>query len=187
MERDDQRRGRHKSDMHIIIDGYNLIRQSDTLRRAEKISLEQGRKALLDAVSLYRREKGHSITVVFDGWENGSPVEERDYERGVFIIYSRLGEKADEVIKRIVQSKGEEIVVVTSDIGISQFAERRGSTAISSRAFEARLAASRERRPFPDVSVEVEDGRDAHRERKRGSSKRPSRKKKADLKRMKKL
>ena len=86
--------------MHIIIDGYNLIRQSDFLRRFEKQSLEAGRQALLQQASLYRKKKGHRITVVFDGWENGSPFEERDRQGGITIVYSRRGEKADEVIKR---------------------------------------------------------------------------------------
>ncbi len=31
--------------MHIIIDGYNLIRQSDRLRKAERLALEEGRTA----------------------------------------------------------------------------------------------------------------------------------------------
>ena len=31
--------------MHIIVDGYNLIRQSDSLRGHERQSLEAGRKS----------------------------------------------------------------------------------------------------------------------------------------------
>ena len=88
--------------MHIIVDGYNLIRQSDVLRGHERQSLEAGRKALIRGLAQYKRLRGHRITVVFDGWEGGSPLEERDLAGGVAIIYSRLGEKADEVIKRLV-------------------------------------------------------------------------------------
>ncbi|MBN1828305.1 MAG: NYN domain-containing protein, partial [Deltaproteobacteria bacterium] len=58
--------------MHIIIDGYNFIRQSDRLRRFERISLEEGRKQLLRTVGEYRKLRGHKITVVFDGWGGGS-------------------------------------------------------------------------------------------------------------------
>ena len=64
--------------MHILIDGYNLIRQSVDLKRFERQSLEAGRKALIDWLSRYRQRKGHRITVVFDGWVSGSPQEERD-------------------------------------------------------------------------------------------------------------
>jgi len=125
--------------MHIIVDGYNLIRQSAALRSAERRSLEEGRKALVRALTQYKRLRGHRITVVFDGWVGGSPREERDMAAGVAIIYSRLGEKADEVIKRLVAAGSEEILVVTSDREIASFAARRGKAAIASPDFTDRL------------------------------------------------
>jgi predicted RNA-binding protein with PIN domain len=122
--------------MNILIDGYNLIRQSDTLRRYEKQSLEAGRNALITSLSGYKGRKGHKITVVFDGWESGSAQEERDFQAGINVIFSSRGEKADEVIKRLTAESDEEIVVVSSDREISSFAIRRGKTAISSPEFE---------------------------------------------------
>jgi predicted RNA-binding protein with PIN domain len=122
--------------MNILIDGYNLIRQSDTLRRYEKQSLETGRNALIASLSSYKKRKGHKITVVFDGWESGSAQEERNFQAGINIIYSSRGEKADEVIKRLTAQSDEEIIVVSSDREISSFAIRRGKTAISSPEFE---------------------------------------------------
>ena len=116
--------------MHIIIDGYNMIRQSDALRRYERLSLEAGRNALIRSVSHYKKQRGHKVTVVFDGWQGGPVEEERAKLSGIDIIYSRKGEKADEVIKRMVQERAEEIVVVTSDRGIADFVGRRGRTAI---------------------------------------------------------
>ena len=143
--------------MHLIVDGYNLIRQSDTLRGYERISLEAGRQALVRSLADYRRRRGHRITVVFDGWVGGSPLEERDRAGGVEIIYSRLGEKADEVIKRLVAKGSEEILVVTSDREIATFAARRGKTSIASPEFAARLdrlAAA----PAPDADTPAETG-----------------------------
>jgi uncharacterized protein len=127
--------------MHILIDGYNLIRQSDTLRRHERISLEEGRNALIQKVAYYKREKGHRITVIFDGWEGGSFDEERDRQDGIDIIYSRRGIKADDVIKRIVEKGGDDLVVITSDRDITHFTTRRGYTAIPSPEFEERMTA----------------------------------------------
>ncbi len=43
--------------MHIIIDGYNLIRQSDALRRYERLSLEEGRNALIRSVSFIKNRE----------------------------------------------------------------------------------------------------------------------------------
>ncbi|MCF8053925.1 MAG: NYN domain-containing protein [Deltaproteobacteria bacterium] len=125
--------------MHIIVDGYNLIRQSIALRQAERQSLEEGRKALLLMLNEYSRKKGHRVTVVFDGWEGGSPCEERDYFGETAVIYSPLGEKADEVIKRIVADRNDNFVVVSSDRAIASFAISRGYSAIAALDFEKRL------------------------------------------------
>ena len=125
--------------MHIIIDGYNLIRQSDILRLHERQGLEAGRKALIHLLSGYRRSRGHRITVVFDGWLGGPPQEERDREAGIDIIYSRRGEKADEVIKRLARQHADETIVVTSDRPVMDAAIRAGVTAVASREFETRI------------------------------------------------
>ncbi|MEI7591503.1 MAG: NYN domain-containing protein [Deltaproteobacteria bacterium] len=125
--------------MNIIVDGYNLIRQSIPLRSAEKISLEAGRRALLVALDAYQQQKRHQITVVFDGWEGGTPQEERDVFKDINIIYSKLGEKADEVIKRIVAQGSDNFTVISSDRDIANYVIRRGYSAISSLDFEHRL------------------------------------------------
>ena len=123
--------------MHILIDGYNLIRQSVDLKRFERQSLEAGRKALIDWLSRYRQRKGHRITVVFDGWVSGSPQEERDYHSGIQIIYSSRGVKADDVLKRITASTDEEILLVSSDREITSYATRKGKATLSSIEFES--------------------------------------------------
>jgi len=178
--------------MHIIIDGYNLIRQSDTLRRFERQSLEAGRQALLQQVSRYRKQKGHRITVVFDGWENGSPLEERDRQGGITIVYSRRGEKADEVIKRMVLHQGEEIVVVTSDREVAAYADRKGAASLTSLEFEAvifRTAASAMTVGDcpPDKEEDQADSRQSGARAKKGPAHRLSRREKAALTRFKKL
>jgi predicted RNA-binding protein with PIN domain len=173
--------------MHIIVDGYNLIRQADPFRGAERISLEEGRKALIRSLARYRQRKGHRITVVFDGWLGGSPTEERDLAGGVAIIYSRLGEKADEVIKRLVQGAAEETLVVTSDREVSHCAERRGQSAIASPAF-ATLLMPTDIAPAAackDQPLEEEDEREPG--KKKGPARRLSKQKRAALARYKKL
>ena len=178
--------------MHIVIDGYNLIRQSDTLRRFEKTSLEDGRKALIRFIAPYRQEKGHRITIVFDGWKTGSPQEERDREGGLDIIYSRRGETADDVIKRIAETSGEEVLVVTADRAIASFAERRGRTVIPSRDFETiLLTKSHEVKDGQVVTAERtdddEDDEASRDHRKKGPAKRISRRERDYRKRVGKL
>jgi len=178
--------------MHIIIDGYNLIRQSDALRRYERFSLEDGRKALIRSISLYKKQRGHKVTVVFDGWQGGPVEEERDKLSGIDIIYSRKGEKADEVIKRMVQERAEEIVVVTSDRDIADFVSRRGGTAISSPEFDElmgrmKTAVSEHASHTEEISDKEEDDGTKGQAKKKGPSRRLSRKKKSAMVRVRKL
>ncbi len=125
--------------MHILIDGYNVIRQSVRLRRFERKSLEEGRHALIEWLAQYRLIKKHDITVVFDGWINGPAEEERDFSRGVSIVYSGRGIKADDVLKRMTSAAEEEILVVSSDREISSHAKRKGKACLSALEFEAIL------------------------------------------------
>lgn len=175
--------------MHIIVDGYNLIRQSDTFRQSERKSLEEGRKALIRSLAGYRKLRSHRITVVFDGWVGGSPTEERDLAFGVEIVYSRLGEKADEVIKRLLAKGDEEILVVTSDREIATFAVRRGKTAIASAAFDERL----ERVTAGSFPADASGTEDADEDddrpgmKRKGPSRRLSKQQRAALARIRKL
>ena len=122
--------------MLILIDGYNLIRQSDILRNYERQSLEAGRRALISKLIEYKKRRGHKITVVFDGWKNGPADEERDRAGKINIIYSRHGEKADDVIKRIAAHTAEDTLVVSSDREIVSYITRCGKTALVSVEFE---------------------------------------------------
>jgi predicted RNA-binding protein with PIN domain len=175
--------------MHIIVDGYNLIRQSVTFRQSERKSLEEGRNALLRSLAGYRKLRGHRITVVFDGWVGGSPTEERDLAGGVEIIYSRLGEKADEVIKRLLGKGDEEILVVTSDREIATFAVRRGQSAIASAEFDERLERSTAG-PFAEESGSTDDtdeDDDRPGMKRKGPARRLSKQKRTALARIRKL
>lgn len=175
--------------MHIYIDGYNLIRQSISLRRFERISLEAGRNALIDWLIQYKRSKDHRITVVFDGWVSGSAHEERDYSGGIHMIYSSKGVKADDVLKRIIASSDEEILVVSSDREIASYATRRGKAAISSPEFESvvdrQLATQADREYTVMKDDEEEDA--GHQGTKKGPAHRLSRAQKQSRARIKKL
>ncbi len=125
--------------LHLIIDGYNLIRQSPDLSRIDARDLEAGRQALLGRLAAYRRLKPRPMTVVFDGWSGGDLQEGRDYFQGIAVIYSRRGERADEVIKRLLARDRGRAVAVSSDREIQQVAQRVGAEFMNAPAFEARL------------------------------------------------
>ncbi len=129
---------------HLIIDGYNVIRQSQELQQLDARELEAGREALLARLAAYRRRHPHKITVVFDGWLGGDPKETRDRHQGMLIIYSRRGEKADEVIKRLLTRERQGAVVVTSDREIQAWAQGAGAAWISAGQFESQHLLARE-------------------------------------------
>jgi predicted RNA-binding protein with PIN domain len=115
--------------LHLIIDGYNLIRQSPWLSLLDARDLEAGREALVQSFVDYRRRRPqHKITVDFDGWQGGGLRESWDLYRGVRVVYSRRGERADEVIKRYLAKEGRRAVVVSSDREIQDYADKVGAT-----------------------------------------------------------
>jgi predicted RNA-binding protein with PIN domain len=125
--------------IHIVIDGYNLIRQSSTLSAIEHHSLEEGREALLQRLDSYKRVKRHPITVVFDGADAEQFMELRTRWKGIRIVFSRPGELADATIKRIVTRERQRIVVVTSDRELADFVARHGATTMDSKEFETKM------------------------------------------------
>jgi predicted RNA-binding protein with PIN domain len=131
--------------IHLIIDGYNLIHVNRSLIRLDSVQLQWERDHLIDQLSTYQKIKPCRVTVVFDGWQGGWNTERGERKKGIEIIYSKLGEKADEVIKRMVKEKGSGAVVITSDREVSKFAERKAVAVIPSEQFREKLEVSNNR------------------------------------------
>jgi predicted RNA-binding protein with PIN domain len=126
--------------MHVIIDGYNLLAVVRPLGGANPYS-EMAREALLRLLAGYRHRKGHALTVVFDGWQSGQPIESREHRAGVQVIYSKRGERADQVIQRLAREYGTDCAVVSSDHEIVNSARAQGALVMGARAFADRLHA----------------------------------------------
>jgi predicted RNA-binding protein with PIN domain len=129
--------------MWIIVDGYNVIRQWPELAMLDRADLEEGREGLLRELQSYRRARGHRITVVFDGREQGGLSETTGTVAGIGVRYSRQGETADAVIARLAAEGGEGAVVVSSDREVAEAVRRRGGAWLSAAEFMARVEASR--------------------------------------------
>jgi uncharacterized protein len=137
--------------VHLIIDGYNLIRQSLWLSLLDARDLEAGREALLEALGGYRRRRPqHSITVVFDGWQGGGVQESRDRVQGIGVVYSRRGERADEVIKRLLRREGSRAVLVSSDRELQDCAEATGAVWVAAPQFESQYLQKSAQGPVPE-------------------------------------
>lgn len=125
--------------IHIVIDGYNLIRQSRQFSALDLQDMQAGREALISALAAYKRAKPYSITVVFDAQFALPGMPRRDRLKGIEMRYSRSGELADAVIKRMVARYREKMLVVTSDNEIINYAESMGAATIGSPDFEQKL------------------------------------------------
>lgn len=122
--------------VHLIVDGYNLLGASSAPKS------EMARESLLRDLAAYRHRKGHPVTVVFDGWQQGYPVEHREHRAGVQVIYSRRGETADQVIQRLAREYGADCAVVSSDHEIEATARAHGATVMSAQLFLVKLTQS---------------------------------------------
>lgn len=128
--------------LHIIIDGYNLIRQSSRLSELDLQDIQLGREALVEMLAAYKKFKSHRITVVFDGSGPALLSRRRDRQKGITLVYSQGGESADAVIKKMARREGAKALVVSSDQDIVHWAESCGAATVSAPDFESKLVTS---------------------------------------------
>lgn len=150
---------------------------------AEDILL--GREALIEQLAAYKKRKSHRLTVVFDGGSAPSGTTRRHSEKGIQIRFSRPGETADAVIKKMVRSERERALVVSSDREVMSAAEARGAATISAAEFEHRLLAAM----YDDYagSEEESDSGWLPTTKKKGPARRQSRRARFNRKKIRKL
>jgi predicted RNA-binding protein with PIN domain len=169
--------------MHLIIDGYNLLHVGRSMTPLNPIQLQWERERLIDQLSAYKKIKQWEITAVFDGWQGGWSTEKRERVKGIELIYSKLGEKADEVIKRLVQEKRSGVTVITSDRDVSRFAERIAVPVIPSDQFKEKM----ERVAFKVEKEREQDEEGEGRTKKKGPSRRLSKRERRRREALRKL
>ena len=105
------------STSYLLVDGYNIIYAWKKLRSLADSSLEAARTTLVDILANYRGYKHQEIIVVFDA--HMSPgVGSLEQRNGIFIVYTREAETADEYIERAAGEIAKENIhvrVATSD------------------------------------------------------------------------
>lgn len=96
---------------HLLVDGYNVTKSG-----YGEQTLQVQRHRLLTALAALAARTGAETTVVFDGVDRTSPLAAAA-PRGVRLLFSRTGQKADDVLRDLVRAEppGRSIVVVTSD------------------------------------------------------------------------
>lgn len=114
----------------LFIDGYNLI-------GTQRGDLAAEREALIEALIDYRKAKHHNITLVFDGHIDGGH-ESIGMRGGLRVVYTGLGERADDAILRMLP-RGAEAIVISSDRQVQAGAQRAGAVPVGSGDFMRKL------------------------------------------------
>jgi predicted RNA-binding protein with PIN domain len=124
---------------HLLVDGYNLLGSAGMTVTSSLGRLEAARETLLQRLARYRQRKGHAITLVFDGWQAGSGREHHEFQSGVEVVYSKRGERADQVIQRLARVYGKDCAVVSSDHEVVNAARAAGAFVMGAPEFRAKL------------------------------------------------
>jgi len=165
--------------VHLVIDGYNLIGSMNYTAT----NLEDTREELIKRLMAYKRLKGCSITIVFDGKGSGSFYRTRTNQGGIEIIFSRDGEEADQILKEMAKTERHGMTLVTSDRAVVSFAEACGAVAVPSDEFNGILSMA----IYSDMKGAIIDDREDMPARKTGNPRRLSKQERKRLQRIKKL
>ena len=113
----------------ILVDGYNIIKNSPSFRALEAKNLAAARAALITQLASRYRHTPHRVFVVFDG---DGAREQVSHERRICIIYSRHNETADSVIVRLAseaRSMNREVEMYSNDGEVRQaVAQQQGNS-----------------------------------------------------------
>lgn len=113
--------------MDILVDGYNVIKNSGLFHAAGE-NLLAAREALLAQLVQRYRHTPHHVIVVFDG---KGVYQEESHERRIRVIFSRYGETADSVIARLAAEArlaGREFALYTNDREVQHAAASHGGS-----------------------------------------------------------
>ncbi|HEY3504571.1 MAG TPA: NYN domain-containing protein [Actinocatenispora sp.] len=120
---------------HMVVDGYNVTKTG-----YGELSLEQQRSRLVGALGALAARTGAEVTCVWDGAEPVHGV--APPPRGVRVLFSKKGETADELIRRLVRAEpdGRVVVVISSDKEVADGTRRHGAYPLSAHTLIRRLA-----------------------------------------------
>ena len=121
--------------MRLIIDGYNLIHAGGGL--FEPGADGEQREALAEILRIYRKNRKHKITVVFDG--GLEPSGSRLILKGIPVVFSGSARSADDVIADMAAKGGSGLTVITDDRELAGRCRSKGAEVIGSGLFAGKL------------------------------------------------
>ena len=127
--------------MHLIIDGYNVMHALPMEKEWPGKASKDRRSFFVEKVRTYLGARNHRATLVFDGAKGGDDMGGHETHGRLEVLYSRRGEEADDVIKQMIEESGNprEVLVVSSDKGISGFVRSLGASVAGAHELVQRL------------------------------------------------
>lgn len=118
--------------MPYIIDGDNLIGSSPDINLDDP----QARPKLLQVVKRFQENKNYNVIIVFDGGPD-TGVHREELTTKLSLRHPRDGDSADDEIKRILRGFNyfKDVVLVTSDRELKDFAKKKGAKTVNSIEF----------------------------------------------------
>ncbi|WSY39151.1 NYN domain-containing protein [Embleya sp. NBC_00888] len=120
---------------HLVIDGYNVTKTG-----YPTLALNKQRDRLVGGLTGLAAQTGCEVTCVFDGAQLDAPVLLAP-ARGVRVMFSKPGETADELIRRLVRAEppGRPVVVVSTDREVAEGVRKAGARPVPSTMLLRRL------------------------------------------------
>jgi predicted RNA-binding protein with PIN domain len=121
--------------VHLVVDGYNVTKTA-----YPDLPLETQRTRLVRGLAALAARSGAEVTCCFDGATISGRVPSAS-GRGVRVLFSKPGETADELIRRLVRAEpaGRPVVVVSSDREVADGVRRAGGRPVAAVALVRRL------------------------------------------------
>ena len=121
----------------LLVDGYNVIGASESLKTLSNESLDSARSKLLDLVGNYQGYVDYKIIVVFDAYKVKGNIGEEYKEGNLYVVYTKEAQTADAYIERSTKelAKNYQVYVATSDQLEQTIILGNGAYRISSREF----------------------------------------------------
>jgi len=132
---------RWNNPMHLIIDGYNVMHALPVEKEWPGKASKDRRAFFVEKVRAYLGGRNHRATLVFDGAKGGEDMGGHETHGRLEVQYSRRGEEADDVIKRMLEESGNprEVLVVSSDKGITGYVRSLGASVAGAHELVKRL------------------------------------------------
>ena len=113
--------------VHLVVDGYNVTKTG-----YGGLPLATQRDRLVQSLGALTARTGAEVTCAFDGADR--PPVMPAAPRGIRVLFSRPGETADELIRRLVaaEPRGRPVVVVSSDREVADGVRRSGAYPVAS-------------------------------------------------------